>query len=466
MIKLYKYNQINSVNNDNILREKGNGIFMSNNNNSKKEVSKTFGKTTIKLVYDVDKLGNEYPNINDSKIIYDNNDFSQLLLKLTEKLQKKEILVKDYQNKINEICFEYCEATYEFSNRDYRIRAQHLLFEKISRISVEESLSNIITSKINLHKLILKNVIEWEKSNESKYNEGVQKGTGYYWVAENYLDQEHIIKGFHYFIQAIEEDKKFDLQKSEYHKQGGYLSASLADKLTIGKKTITPRSKEIKEIINDLKSIVSSYQSKYGSSFSYEKLKKHFLIKPALEEFKFGFTSTFAQLYDYFTNYDEYLFDNFQIFPTILSNLFDLMVVFERLIKNKDDYRTGSLAKNVFKIICDRLVTQPQHQIFCIEVNSKTQLHKDINDTYKNELIISDPRYMTDIISLSFSSNGNKVPPLPSVLISAYLLRNLGAHELGYVKWSITALKLDKTIIKEMFINICHAIILIIELLY
>ncbi|MHA1353637.1 MAG: hypothetical protein ACTSR1_00495 [Candidatus Heimdallarchaeota archaeon] len=419
-----------------------------------------YNKVIIVLEYFLNKNDDKIPKYQSkvSSIFYDNKDLAQLLGESFFNLLNKKISNPDFKNLVKEICSNICEATYQFTNRDFRIRSQHLLFEKIGKFPIDESLTEYITIKFSLHKELLETILAWEDLNKNRYPEGIHKGTGYFWISEYYLDQDYLDKGFQYLAQAIDEDKRLDLQKSNYRIQGGYLAASLIDKYKTNSKIISPNSIMIKNIIIKLKEIIVDYQKKFRSSFTYEELKSCFLLDTNLEEPKFIFTRTFTQLYDFVTNYEEYLYSNFLIFPIILSNLFSLTVVYEDLIK-RSSYRERSLAKSVFRIICDKLLTQSEKNIFCAASNNKTKLQADINNKFKTNWIKTHPNYISDIISLNFNSDGQRVPISASLLISAYLLRNLGAHDLAFIT-------LSKEKVEKLHTNICCSIILIIELLH
>ena len=420
-----------------------------------------YNKVIIVLEYILNKNGDKIPIYQSkiSSIFYDKKDLTQLLRESFFNLLNKKNSNNDFKKLVKEICSNICEATYQFSNRDFRIRAQHLLFEKIGIFPIDESLAEYITIKFNLHKELLETILAWEDLNKSRYPDGIHKGTGYFWISEYYLDQDYLDKGFQYLAQAIDEDKRLDLHKSNYRIQGGYLAASLVDEYKDNGNIFSPNSIMIKNIIIKLKEIIADYQKKFSSSFTYEELKKYFLLNTNLEEPKFIFTRTFTQLYDFITNYEEYLYSNFLIFPTILSNLFSLTVIYEDLIK-RSSYRERFLAKSVFRIICDKLLTQSEQNTFCVVVsNNKTKLQADINNKFTTNWIKTHPNYINDIISLTFYSDGQRVPLSASLLISTYLLRNLGAHDLAFIT-------LSKENVEKLFTNICYSIILIIELLH
>ncbi|MBN1330508.1 MAG: hypothetical protein JXA54_13620 [Candidatus Heimdallarchaeota archaeon] len=348
--------------------------------------------------------------------------------------------------KLKEIIKEYCDLTYKFFNKDFTIGTQHTLFEIIQH----EHKNLPYREYFSFLKNILNFIRKWEEENKNTYLMGFQKGSGYFWLAEGHFQQRLFDLGFQYLAQAIEEDRKFI--PTRYQNQGGFLAASLVHEKIEAGYIISHNLDSLKPITNKLNSIFQNYTKNYNNSFTYHDLVTKFLLNndSDIEFYKLCFTRAFAYICDYLLNYDDYHFSNNVMSATMLPHIFNLLVLFEELIKLPYT-RSGSNFPGLTEVIMDLIPNS------WLSLNDKNKIKSDYVKGWENDTSNFNSK-LRDAINLSFAySRVTILDKKASVLLSAWVLRNLTAHRI------LKRILDNKTELNTVLETICYALFMMID---
>lgn len=282
-------------------------------------------------------------------------------------------------------------------------------------------------------------IYNYEKINPHIFH----KGTVYYWMFENYIFQDYIDIGFYYLLRSIEEDKRVD--SSTYNKSPAYLTAALRNENLYHGYYLTCT------YIKRLENLLTEYQTEFGSTLDYKKLREKFLenISPIVENEKIFFVSSFIRIAHFIEKNHSILGKDEFLSTRILNYIFNLGLLLENMLSKY--YSQSKFSKKIRAFISD-----PQ-----FSWNNRATI-KDLDTAYF-QWEQDDSKFkerFEKLIELDFHLyTASDISLQGKYLVFLRLMRNLAGH-------SLIRLKIISENSEKIFENIIKAFFILIDNLY
>jgi hypothetical protein len=258
---------------------------------------------------------------------------------------------------------------------------------------------------------ILDHTWEWEKANEV-----IHKGTPYYFMGENYLRMGDVASAYICFYDALEEDKKnYPVLGEDVKSAPAYLTVSLVDNSNnrLHQSMVLP-------LRSYLDSLLQEYNSSFKGSLDLSKLDKIFLQSDDLDSIKSSFVANLHEIYHLAPLNSSNMIGNDYSKLKVINSLFNLALVVDQILAHRFLKGRTGWERRMANSICQ------------LALHLKLASHFDLSKVRPklNEPTGTPDTILPSFLDASATYDGKPLDPRMRVALSAYYLRNYGAHHL------------------------------------
>jgi hypothetical protein len=290
-----------------------------------------------------------------------------------------------------------------------------------------------VTEAIDVMKLANQVVWDWEGRNRPYM---VHKGTPYFFTGQSYLIAGNIDLAFLMVHNAIEEDKRNHTRLGlNYGTAPANSFASL--NFNIQSSSMYGYVQVMKRRLDNFIAVHNQFVSP-SASFTYQTFEQKFLLtaNSNLDEVKFFFVYCLSSIINLETISNVRLLVNAFTRLRNVDLLFNLSLIVDKVLQ--DVFQGSYIGDGVL-----RLLRQSEQ----IPESTKSQLESVLTYQNGNPLKIDDDpdKVIPDLLSRTVRYRGSAVSPRMASLVSAWNLRNYGAHTVGGAS-AITSTKYRETL--------------------
>lgn len=273
--------------------------------------------------------------------------------------------------------------------------------------------------------LIMREVWQWEDANEQ-----IHKGTPYYFMAKDYLEQGDIPSAYIYFFNALEEDRRnFSAISQDVTTGGAYLTTSLVDNPIIRphlyESVVVPLRNYLQRFINEY----NRKTRKTRNRMTLQTLDQKLLQSASFKEVNLLFVATIHEIFHLAPLNSPRMIKNDYSKLKVMGTLFNLSLIADQLLEHRlltptTPRRERKMGNAVYRLALHlkwtskTLDRRPEDFLRRISPN----MNSGLPDTIV-------PLLLNGRVRIDGHPVDSRTPKKLAILL-AYHLRNFGAHHI------------------------------------